>query len=128
MVYAFGLNVKGLFPGMHFAERVQLLSWLLQFPNKGPCMLLAHACLWPLPGLCPRGQRLRTPAMPAQLPLWKRDGMLGMLSKALTPRPLGSSQGSLWCVVLIQCLSFPLEPRHFIISPHCLSTSLLRSL
>lgn len=84
MVYAFGLNVKGLFPGMHFAERVQLLSWLLQFPNKGPCMLLAHACLWPLPGLCPRGQRLRTPAMPAQLPLWKRDGMLGMLSKAYT--------------------------------------------
>lgn len=120
-----GLNVKGLFPGMRFAERVQRLLWLLEFPNKGPCRLLVHACLPPLSGLCPGGQRA-VHASHACSSAPKEESWNSWYAIA-GPYPEASGfpprAACVWCV-LIQCLSFPLEPGHFPISALCLSTSL----
>lgn len=78
-------------PGLLSARtllRVQLLAWLLEFLNKGPCRLLVHACLLPVADSCPGGQRLRTQVMPAHLPLWKREEFL-----VCSHRPLAGASG-----------------------------------
>lgn len=90
---------------------VQLLAWLLEFLNKGPCRLLVHACLMPVPDSCPRGQRLRTQVMPAHLLLWKRGEFL-----VCSHRPLAGAAGLFpgrHCLNLTWNLDIPISPSSY---------------